>query len=423
MNFELEKVFSTPTNANFFFGYYDRRQISIDGRFLLAGKAEFNDRLPTKDDILKLGFFDINRGSNFYEFDEVVSWNWQQSCNLQWLNKSKDYLIYNFEEGGQYFTKIINPHTGEQRAISGGYAAKDRNDMYLLLIDYSKYSYIRPSYGYQGCKNFEANVACQVDRFCLATGERKIIFSESDAREIIPEKIKHDIRSLYVEHMQFSPNGQKFIFLLRGRLKDGAIISYLICIDIDGSKFKILNDSSRITHANWVDDDRVLYWGSRPNLMRFYNNPRSSLYRISRSFVPLYKRLVRGNSVVGNSVLSSRITGDSYQIQNVVDSEILTIDMDFLRSDGHPSVINGSILVTDTYSYESDGVNVQNLKVCSLSNMEPLHTLTIPHARLAKETGYRCDLHPRVDIETNTISIDTFRSETRATELYKWYVS
>ncbi len=90
-------VFKTPKVGHFFFGYYDKLQLSKNNSKLLALKVAFIDHVPHKEDKAIIGYFDLtNKEQPFIILAETSVFNWQQGCMLQWLGE--DYnstIIYN----------------------------------------------------------------------------------------------------------------------------------------------------------------------------------------------------------------------------------------------------------------------------------------------------------------------------------------
>ncbi|MCP4639906.1 MAG: hypothetical protein GY851_05720, partial [bacterium] len=62
------------------FGYYDKHQFDETGRYLLGMMPEFEDRPPTPEDQVRLGYVDLQDGDKWTEFATSCSWGWQQGC-------------------------------------------------------------------------------------------------------------------------------------------------------------------------------------------------------------------------------------------------------------------------------------------------------------------------------------------------------
>src|SRR3954454_12269111 len=81
------------------FGYYDKLQFDPTSRFALGVSNDFQHRLVTAADGVKIGMVDLEDGDRWIELGETKSWSWHQTCMLQWLPGSKDELIWNDRQG------------------------------------------------------------------------------------------------------------------------------------------------------------------------------------------------------------------------------------------------------------------------------------------------------------------------------------
>ena len=54
----MTSYFKTPKNKHYFFGYYDK-SVSLDNSKHLAFEVDFTNRLPDKNDIVRIGYFDL----------------------------------------------------------------------------------------------------------------------------------------------------------------------------------------------------------------------------------------------------------------------------------------------------------------------------------------------------------------------------
>jgi len=67
----LNKIFQTPKDGNYFFGYYDKSPLDINNKKLLACRSRFFDRAPTSDDTLEIGYFNWQRSDEFHKIVET----------------------------------------------------------------------------------------------------------------------------------------------------------------------------------------------------------------------------------------------------------------------------------------------------------------------------------------------------------------
>ena len=60
---KIEEIFTSPKNGNYFFGYYDKSQISRDKKFYACLKVKNIFRYPRKNETAKIGVFDKRSNS------------------------------------------------------------------------------------------------------------------------------------------------------------------------------------------------------------------------------------------------------------------------------------------------------------------------------------------------------------------------
>ncbi|GAH44145.1 unnamed protein product, partial [marine sediment metagenome] len=88
------------------FGYYDKLQFDPTNRYVLGMQVGFEMRSPTKDNVIKLGYVDIQDNDKWVEISESRSWGWQQGCMLQWIPGSDLKMIWNDRRGDDFISII-----------------------------------------------------------------------------------------------------------------------------------------------------------------------------------------------------------------------------------------------------------------------------------------------------------------------------
>jgi hypothetical protein len=99
-----------------FFGFHDVKPFSINGDKLLSNKLTIPLRMPTKEDILKIGYFSGENFSEWHQLDETRAWNYHKGCRLQWIDES--HVIYNSSDGKALYSTICSLTTGDKRQIN-----------------------------------------------------------------------------------------------------------------------------------------------------------------------------------------------------------------------------------------------------------------------------------------------------------------
>ena len=420
----MRKVFQTTDEGNFFFGYYDKSPLNISNDKLLACKSNFIDRLPDQNEVLTIGYFEWKTSTKFIKLGHTRAWNWQQGCMLQWLGPDFDKkIIYNDRIDDKFVTVICDIRTLKKTVLPIAYYTVSSNGDFALSIDFERHAWFRPGYSYQGIKNVKKNVP-----FLGNDGIWKINFKEKSYKQIITLEHMVGINRLsnmkgsthYLEHLMISPGNEKFAFLHRWKTEDGGIYARLYTSDTNGENITLINDTGRVSHFCWRDNDEIVCWGAIKNpfnALRKYKNITKYFFK---PLMPLYKKFAGGNSVDGNSRVSALVSGDSYLSIKNSSSKTKRLLPNLLKKDGHPSFskTNKDILVTDTYPDLSKSCK-QNLLICDINSGELKTIDTLSHTKSLARGASRCDLHPKWSHDGNYICIDTLDNGYRSMYLYQ----
>ena len=75
----------SPDDAyRYFFGYCDLNAYRISGKYYLANREKFTDRLPEKDYVCELCVIDLENGG-FTAFAETTAWNFQETADSKYV--------------------------------------------------------------------------------------------------------------------------------------------------------------------------------------------------------------------------------------------------------------------------------------------------------------------------------------------------
>lgn len=120
-----ERIFKTPSDAAYFFDYFNMSQVSTDGKRILALRCERFDRVPDGVDIAEVGWFKISASRPvFHKIGETVAYNWQQGAMLQFLGPDfASRVIWNTFDGSDYVAEIFELETGTRRRVPAIYNA------------------------------------------------------------------------------------------------------------------------------------------------------------------------------------------------------------------------------------------------------------------------------------------------------------
>lgn len=243
-----------------FFGYYDLWAYDMDDRRHLYGSCEFMERIPKKEDVLNLGYMDLESGK-YTEFAKTTLWNFQQGCLMQWYGKEKDVVCYNVEYEGRGSTCIHNLKTGERRYTDMACAAISPDGKCGLAVNFGRIFDFRAGYGYIGLPDKNKSIHAPEDDGIflvdMKSGKAKCIITYRDCVKNIPMQGMENAKFV-VNHITFNPESNRFLFLLRNfPEKELDWYTTLVTSDLDGNMHVVLKNTY-VSHYFWKNEKQIL---------------------------------------------------------------------------------------------------------------------------------------------------------------------
>jgi hypothetical protein len=254
------------------FGYYDKREFDPSSRYVLANEVTFQGRQPKPDDVIRLGMIDLDHDDRWINLAETSAWCWQQGCMLQWLPGSKSEVIFNDREGDHYVSRILNVTTGKKRTLPGPIYAISPDAKWAIAPDFRRLADQRPGYGYNGIPDPNKDVLAPADagiwNMDLRTGERRLIVTFAEVAAIPNPHFNWAGSKHWFNHLLFSPDGSRFIFLHRwkGGEQGDKHATRMFTARADGKDLRVIDDYGGGSHFIWRDTRHILAWASRPPL-------------------------------------------------------------------------------------------------------------------------------------------------------------
>ena len=337
------------------FGYYDKFQFDPSGRYLLSMEVDFEHRTPTKDDVIKIGMVDLQDKNNWIELGESRAWGWQQGCMLQWRPCSDTEIVWNDRDGDHFVCRVLDVKTRKLRTCPHPAYHLSPDGKYALGTDFARIQDQRPGYGYKGCVDpFKDELAPRGNTIYLLdldSGTRKDLITLADVA-----KIRYGDGpvggKLHFNHIQWSPDGKRFIFFSRVNGNRGTK-SYTS--NLEGKDIRFLGSDS--SHFEWRDSESVLIWSN-------------GAYRLHK------------DDGAGNSEEVYRFTN------------------------GHNTYLpnNKEWIVTDTYPQGKKREQVVFLYHIPTGRTVELGRFHLPPVYKGE---WRCDTHPRVSRDGRKIVVDS----------------
>lgn len=411
-----EPIFKTPSDGHYFFGYYDKSPFDFNNRKLLAMKAGFMDRMPAKEDILKIGYFDWRNSNEFIKLTETKAWNWQQGCMLQWVGPDfKNRVIYNDRLDGRFISVLMDIGTKEKIVLPMAVYSICSDGKYAVCIDNERHFWFRGGYSYQGIENVDKKVALdKQDGIWLLDIKKKETNQIINIMNLMKINPLSNMKGAnhYLEHLMFSPGGKRFGFLHRWEIADGGIYARFYTANMDGSDICLLNDSGRMSHFCWRNKNELLAWCGLPTMINRLRKYKNLVKYFIKPFLPLYHKIVNERSVV-----RKLITGDSYVLFTDKTDQKTKVYPAVLKEDGHPTFCpsNKDWFVSDTYQ---DDRGYRNLFLFNIFNGEKVDIAQLQSNLHLDNSSFRCDLHPKWSYDGKYISVDTVHKGFRQMYVY-----
>ena len=350
-------------DAHVFFGYYDIQQLSSDEEKALV--HVIHQGADTNAEA-KIGYYD--KECNFTELCKTRAWCWQQGARLRWHPNDSDLVIYNDFVNDSYVTQVFSINKkGVVDTYDRAFYDIDSKFCYGLSLNFSRLQRLRPGYGYSNIKDSTEGIPIPendgIYRTDLNTGKTQLLITYERVTNGLENKTDFEH---YFNHISFSPDGKRFIFFhIFQKVNSYMWKTRLICSDINGENLNVLEENNKVSHYCWNGSDELLVTCYDENGNQFYE----------------------------------RIDIHSGE-KSIFNGKVLT-------RDGHPTLRNDGLFVTDTYPNSN---SFQKLIICDNykddNSMVPSHEISLFHSPYL-EGEKRCDLHPRVSRSGRYISLDT----------------
>jgi hypothetical protein len=254
------------------FGYYDKLQVDPSGRYALGMQVDFEHRSPRGDDVIRVGMVDLEGDDRWIDLGETRAWNWQQGCMLQWLPGSGTDVIWNDRQEGRFVSHIVNVRTGKRRTLPAPVYCLSPDGKEAVYPDFRRLNDTRPGYGYASLPDPNENEPAPEDagiwRMDLRTGKTSLIIPFRQAASIAYEKGGLENAKHWFNHLLYSPDGKRFIFLHRWRPKERSTGNWetrMFTAGRDGKDLYVLDPHGKTSHFIWRDPSHVLAWAWHPS--------------------------------------------------------------------------------------------------------------------------------------------------------------
>ncbi len=344
-----------------FFGYYDTSPFNADDSVLLACIVE--KKGSPQNSRLKLGYFNLNqRNPEFIEFGESSAWCWQMGARLRWVFENKNLVSYNTIENGKYINIFQDPFSKKIiDTFEYPFYDIDKNSSTAVSLNFSRLERLRPGYGYSKLPDQSINNKNPSDEgliiYDLKNKNIKKIISLEEISNISSNEDMINAEH-YFNHVSFSPYSNHFTFFHLWT-KSTKRFRRLFIYNVDKEELQLLSNNL-VSHYSWKSADEILI------------------------------------TELNNKVLK-------YNLYNISSKEFLTIGDEMLTEDGHPSFIDDTNIITDTYPNLFGYQRLLRFDIIKKELLDIGKFYSPPKFTLDN----KCDLHPRLNRNKNVACVDS----------------
>jgi len=242
-----------------YFGYIGQSRTipwNASGRYVLALRVAFQDRLPGAGDPAEICLIDAHDNYAIRVVDATRGWNPQQGTMFYWNPEHPEtQFFFNDRDRatGKVFTVLfdIAADDGKGRRIrqyrfddqpvgNGGVA---QNGGYFMAINYARMARLRPVTGYAEAWDWTKDAGAPADdgvfRIDVRTGERKLVVSFARLKDALRGTVENlDGRHFFINHTLNNRNNDLVYFFCRADFEqqvNGPRVNAVFTVHPDGS--------------------------------------------------------------------------------------------------------------------------------------------------------------------------------------------
>lgn len=253
-DFTLRVTQLTHGSHHHFFGYIGQSLTTpwnADGRYILALRTTFHDRMPNAGEAADIVLIDTQNNNDVQPIEKSRAWNFQQGTMFYWNpNQPKTQFFFNDRdpETNHIYTVLydveqkrrIREYRFEDASVANGGVSP--TGKFFMAINYGRMARLRPVTGYpQAADPTAAEPAPTNDgifRVDIQSGERQLIVSFRQLRNLLQTRHeKIDEVEFYINHSLVNRTGEYVYFYARARFENNAMAVNVPCsVRVDGTE-------------------------------------------------------------------------------------------------------------------------------------------------------------------------------------------
>ena len=251
LGYEVRQLTFGP--AHHFYGYIGHvgnSPYSADGKYLIALRTTFQDRMPRPDDAADIVVLDTAKNFAETKVEETRGWNPQQGAMMYWNPEqpSRQFFFNDRDpKTGKVFTalydivdrKRVREFRFDEMPVANGGIKQDGGQ--FAAINYARMARLRPVTGYPGTWDWTDGVNHPDNDGLFVvdarTGARKLIVSFRKMRDMLVARHPQiDQKALFLNHTLWNREGDRLFFFVRGDFSAKDRINVPMTVKPDGSE-------------------------------------------------------------------------------------------------------------------------------------------------------------------------------------------
>jgi hypothetical protein len=398
----------TPKSDRSIHRFFDSSPFSPSGRYLVATRLPFEDRLPRPGDVAEILLCDLASGEERC-VAATRGWDMQLGAQAQWGSSDRQ-LLFNDVDPTTWtpFGVSLDPVSGHTRKLHGTIYAVSPDGRYGLSPCLKRIRLIQPGYGVIVPPRFFPAPSQPADDdgifiTDLATGHQRLLVS---IREILdmaggPARIAADRSGDYFGfHVKWNPQGDRILFVLRWKETRGRLSKALSFMGRQASR--AVAKAARTLHVERLR--RAATWLPRVRNQVIVLRHDGTQPRV---IVPADLWAKGGHHPNwcpdGRSlIMNLNVDGWLRFVRFVLEDGAWEVLSDRMLGSGHPSMHpNGRHIVTDAYPDEpvafGDGTVPIRLVDCRAGKEQTLVRISTRPVYRGPRRELRVDPHPAWD--------------------------
>jgi len=269
----IRQITSGPRHH--FFGYIGHVRTTpwdASGRYVLALRVPFQDRMPKRDDRAEIVLLDTRDDYSARVVEHTGAWNFQQGTMFYWNpDAPQTQFFFNDRdpETDDVFCVLFDLERGErvaeyrfEGAAFGNSGVAQRGGRFLA-INYGRLARLRPVTGYPNAHDWTATEKHPADDgvvvVTVATREKRVLVSFAQLADALrPTRADVDEKDLFINHTLWSRGDRRIFFFVRGDFHvRGKRLDVPFTMAADGSNLRPL--AMHIGgHPEWLNDRQLV---------------------------------------------------------------------------------------------------------------------------------------------------------------------